>query len=208
MSSVNIFATLRARIEKSKGLLPLEKRAMFWFRTYSQALFEWRRKLGKVDFAQLNKQDITKRIVAPGQVFLGSLYFFMYDPKLKDVLPYYDQFPFVLVLDRNPTSFLGLNFHYLSPYYRALLFDVLYTLRQEHADTLKTRIQATYDLLAATAKYKQFRPCLKRYLNIHIQSPLIQVGVEEWPIALFLPVESFMKSTSQNVWEKSEESFR
>ena len=41
MASVNIFETLRARVEKSGGLLPQERRAMFWFSQYSAALASW-----------------------------------------------------------------------------------------------------------------------------------------------------------------------
>ena len=41
----------------------------------------------------------------------GRLYFFLYDPKTKDELPYYDRFPLVLVLEKYDDGFLGLNLH-------------------------------------------------------------------------------------------------
>ena len=44
---------------------------------------------------------------------IGALYFFVYDPKTKADLPYYDRFPLVLPLKREPDGFLGLNLHYL-----------------------------------------------------------------------------------------------
>ena len=47
------------------------------------------------------------------QFRLGGLYFFYYDPKTKDSLPYYDTFPLVLALERYNDGFLGLNLHYL-----------------------------------------------------------------------------------------------
>jgi hypothetical protein len=44
---------------------------------------------------------------------MGGLYYFMYDPKGKDDMPYYDRFPLVMPLKREVDGFLGLNFHYL-----------------------------------------------------------------------------------------------
>ena len=42
-----------------------------------------------------------------------NLNMFVYDPKYKKTLPYYDTFPLVLPLERYSDGFLGLNFHYL-----------------------------------------------------------------------------------------------
>jgi hypothetical protein len=206
--AVQIFELLRQRVLASNGLLPMEKRAMFFFQNFSYALKEWQRTYRGTTFDELNKSDIAKRMVTPQQAKPGFLYFFLYDPKLSQTLPYYDQFPFVLVLDKSTDSFLGLNFHYLDYYHRAMLFDVLYPLRDTRhgklgAEDLRTRIRVTYDILQLSKKYKFFRPCLKRYLLPHIQSPLLQVGQSDWPIALFLPVESFAKSPIQTVWADS-----
>ena len=45
---------------------------------------------------------------------IGRMYFFWYDPKLKDVLPVYDRFPMVFPIERYSDGFLGLNLHYLA----------------------------------------------------------------------------------------------
>ena len=50
-----------------------------------------------------------------GRVNFGALNMFIYDPKLKNKLPYYDTFPLVLPIERYRDGFLGINFHYL-PY--------------------------------------------------------------------------------------------
>ena len=42
----------------------------------------------------------------------GRLNMFIYDPKTKNRLPYYDVFPLVLPLEPIKGGFLGLNFHY------------------------------------------------------------------------------------------------
>ena len=53
----------------------------------------------------------------------GSLNMFVYSPKLRNKLPYYDTFPLVLPLKRYKDGFLGLNFHYLPYALRARLLD-------------------------------------------------------------------------------------
>ena len=44
----------------------------------------------------------------------GRMSMFIYDPKLKDKLPYYDTFPLVLPIETYSNGFLGINLHYLS----------------------------------------------------------------------------------------------
>jgi hypothetical protein len=55
----------------------------------------------------------------------GRLNMFFYDPKYKQVLPYYDRFPLVLPLQTIPGGFMGMNFHYLRPLQRVSLLDRL-----------------------------------------------------------------------------------
>ena len=50
---------------------------------------------------------------------------FIYDPKLKDKLPYYDTFPLVLPVEQYKDGFLGINLHYLSIPMRMRLLDRL-----------------------------------------------------------------------------------
>ena len=56
MASVNIFETLRARVEKSGGLLPQERRAMFWFSQYSAALRSWQAKQAGIKFVTMQDE--------------------------------------------------------------------------------------------------------------------------------------------------------
>jgi len=57
------------------------------------------------------------------KMWLGKMYFFVYNPKHKMTLPYYDMFPLVLPVERYSDGFLGINFHYLAPKERAHLLD-------------------------------------------------------------------------------------
>lgn len=208
MPATNIFQTIRERIEKSSGLKPMEKRALYWFKTFQSDLMRWQRSLGTVTYAELQEQPISKRVVSPSKMEPGNLYFFLYEPKTEKTLPFYDQFPFVLVVDKQGQSFAGLNFHYLDYYWRAWLFDNLYEMRQKSPDPLKVQMKFTYKDLANTTKYKQFRPCYKRYLIKNLRSPLLQVGETEWDLALWLPVELYVKQGASVIWKDSERKFQ
>ena len=56
---------------------------------------------------------------------IGRMYFYFYNPKWKDSLPYYDRFPLVIPIERYQDGFLGLNLHYIHPKQRIILLDKL-----------------------------------------------------------------------------------
>lgn len=207
MATENIFQSLRERILRSNAYQPMEKRALHWFRTFQSDLMQWRRNVGKPTWAQLEQEPIAKRVVSPSKIVPGSLYFFLYEPKGLQKLDYYDRFPFVLVLDQDEMGFRGLNFHYLDYFWRAWLFDNLYERRRKHSDPLKVILPFTYDILANSTKYKQFRPCYRRYLFAQLRSPMLQVGESEWDVALWLPVELYRKASVTEVWKDSQRMF-
>lgn len=208
---VNIFDELRQNVTKAHGLLPAEKRAMFWFKNYATSLHKWQvMNRGALDFGVLAEDTFTKELVqSPTPSYL---YFYQYDPKWKAELPYYDLFPFTLVLNEYPDRFLGLNFHYLDYYHRAVFFDALYPLREgrpsrPNVRDIRMRLNVTYPILKSASKYRYFKPCIKMYLKKHVRSPFMRVGAKEWDIALFLPVEAFKKKSRTYVWARSKEKF-
>jgi hypothetical protein len=138
----------------------------------------------------------------------GGLYYFYYDPKTKADLPYYDRFPLVLVLEIYSDGFLGLNLHYLPIRERIALLDNL----MEYADLDKNkdilRMRVSYDILNASKRFKQFKPCLKKYLFGHVQSRILAVQPNEWDVAAFLPIQQFRKATTSEVWQDSLEEIR
>jgi hypothetical protein len=149
-------------------------------------------------------KEIAKEKSRQGGVFqMGGLYHFFYDPLTKRELPYYDIFPLVIPLKKKDDGFLGLNLHYLPPKYRALFLDKLMGLAVLNADNEPKRLQITYEILAATQRYKEFRPCIKHYLNTQIKSKILTVQPGEWETALFLPTANFMKAPISQVHKES-----
>jgi hypothetical protein len=133
----------------------------------------------------------------------GYMYAFRYDPKTKNDLPYYDTFPLIFPVRIDSDGFLGINFHYLPPVLRAKLMNALYSTltNKKYDDTTKVRI--SYSILQSASKYRYFKPMLKKYLRSHVRSQFLEVQVNEWDIAIFLPTESFRKADTGRVWEES-----
>lgn len=206
----NIFQDLRDRVTKANGLIPAEKRAMFWLQNYATSLTRWQNINRGTQFSELLGENFTKQMVSRPEP--GFIYTYLYDPKWKKELPYYDLFPLTLVLNVYPDRFLGLNFHYLDYYYRALFFDALYPLRtgrpsRPNVRDIRMRLQVTYDILLTAKKYRYFKPTIKMYLKEHLRSPLMKIGAKEWDVALFLPTEQFRKKSRTYVWAQSRNEF-
>lgn len=138
----------------------------------------------------------------------GRMYMFYYDPKLKDSLPYYDQFPLIFPLEVYGDRFLGLNLHYLPYGYRAKLMDALYALGNNTRYDATTKIQLSYKILKAASATKYYKPCVKMYLKKHVRSRFVSVGADEWDIAIFLPTERFEKAEKTKVWSDSTNKIR
>ncbi len=153
----------------------------------------------------------THRYVRPSdrQKFLmGGLYYFWYDPKTKKELPYYDMFPLVMPLKRESDGFIGLNLHYLPIRYRINFMRKLLPLALYNDEDEIKRIRITYPILDASKRYKEFRPCIKKYLYGHVRSRILAVEPQEWDIALYLPIQQFRKESAKNVWQESVDQIR
>jgi hypothetical protein len=158
----------------------------------------------------LGRQNITARKVmnsastkAKGQVVPGSLYMFMYDPKMKDELPYYDKFPLVFPYKRVPGGFMGLNMHYLPYQARIVLLQRLMDFATDSALTENTRLKYSWSLIAGVSKYKWAEACVKHYLNSHVMSTFRKIDAPDWTTAMLLPVEQFVGANKAAVWKDS-----
>ena len=138
---------------------------------------------------------------------LGKMYFYSYDPKWKNELPWYDTFPLVFPIEKYPDGFLGLNFHYLAPKHRAVLMDQLKMFANNKKYDETTKLKLTYDMLKGFTKIKRARPTVHRYLSSKVKSQYVLVNADEWEVALFLPVERFRKASKKKVWAHSKGMF-
>ncbi len=137
----------------------------------------------------------------------GKMYNFRYDPKTKLTLPYYDLFPLCIPIKPVPGGFIGLNLHYLYPKQRAFLLSKISELEKRDV-TGELKYKMTYNLLNSSAKYKAFKPCVKRYLYSYIKSKFVKINEKEWNVAIFLPTEMFVKKKKTFVWEESSQKIK
>lgn len=138
----------------------------------------------------------------------GGLYFFYYDPKTKANLPYYDRFPLVLVLNIEADGFTGLNLHYLPIAYRVAFLDKLMDFAVVDKNNDIQRMSVSYDILNTSRRFKEFKPCFKKYLMSNVQSRILAVQPNEWDIAAFLPIQQFRKAPATKVWQESLQEIR
>ena len=109
------------------------------------------------------------------RVNLGDLFAYYYKPKHMMTLPYYDQFPLIMLIGYEKDTILGLNFHYLNPRLRAILLD-----------KVTAKVGQGIIKWEKIAKIPQVEPCVKRYRYDHIVRKVIPIEEKENEIAIFL----------------------
>ena len=144
-----------------------------------------------------------KRLSNISQNSIGKMYMFSYDPKHKDILPYYDNYPLIFPVEMYSDSFLGINLHYLPPMLRAKLMDALMSTINNKKYDKTTKLVMSYQILKSASKFKYFEPCLKKYLFNHVKSPFVYIAPDEWNIALMLPTERFVGASKSQVFKDS-----
>lgn len=147
-----------------------------------------------------------------GPRHIGSMVMFMYDPKHKKTLPYYDKLPLVLPMEFHQKGYmLGLNLHYLPPKLRAMLLDQLVenALKPKLINENK-RIRFSYSVMKQAADSNAYKPCIKKYIISpnYVKSRFLIVPSEEWAEVLFLPYERFEKKSSSEVFRESLKTIR
>ena len=160
---------------------------------------EWYRDKIK-EFGTPTSLDLIRDGKRDTKPFYGKLNMFIYDPKFKKQLPYYDTFPLVLPLEMYPDGFLGINMHYLPIPLRIRLLDRLVDYTNNTKFDESTRIVADYSQLKTIDVLK---PTLKRYLSGHTKSQFRRVDADEFTIATLLPVQRFKKENETKVWADS-----
>ena len=168
------------QIVKSSGreLAEAAKGAVNWF---------------KDKIADINKKlrgDPNKVFTKDGTPEIGQMYMFVYDPKYKNILPFYDMYPLVFPIEFYGDGFLGINLHYLPPLARAALLSNLKKLSNNNKYDDTTKLMISYEVLKAHAtQFSGFENCVKRYLFAHVRSSFHQVSPSDWDKAVLLPLQ-------------------
>jgi hypothetical protein len=188
--------TSLAEQKKAAGHKTMSVDATAWLKTKID-------ELKKVEIQRIPAAINREKDRQTAQFRLGMMYCFYYDPKTKADLEYWDRFPMVLVLERYHDGFLGLNLHYLPVKWRVAFLSKLMKFAQLTPDDDIKRMRISYDILEASKRYAEFRPCLKRYLLPHVRSKLLMIQPNEWDVATMLPLQQFRGAKPQEVWRDS-----
>ena len=191
-------ATLLDRIQTSlakEGLRPRTQQARTWLQSKVRSLNPSEKEFFR---------DRERTVKSP---FIGRMYFFYYDPKTKDKLPYFDRFPLVIPVEPYNDGFLGLNLHYIHPRYRITLLDKLSQTATDKRFDLNTELRINYQYLKGATKAFEAMPCIKRYLYSHVKSRFVEIFADEWDIACMLPMETFVGAGTSKVYADSKDKF-
>ena len=175
-----------------KGITARSREANVWFQKKANELGPVGKKV--LSDSRLSDGSDTKP---------GDMVMYIYDPKLKKTLPYYDTFPLSIVVGPAKEGFYAINLHYLPPNIRAIFLDRLGDVVSNKKFNKTTKFRITYNLLKATKNYKYFKPCFKHYLTKHVSSKIARVNAAEWNIAIFLQTAKFKKASESKVWADS-----
>lgn len=136
----------------------------------------------------------------------GKMITFGYDAKLKAILPYWDKFPLIIILDVYKDGFMGLNFHYLHPIERNKFLTKVMKFVTESGEpedmTDKARFNMTWDVIR---NIRGADKMIHKYLYGHVRTSVLEAPPNEWENAIFLPYHRFVSNsgkspTAKTVW--------
>lgn len=137
------------------------------------------------------------------RILPGTMVMYVYEPKHKDTLPYYDTFPLGLPFKLVPGGFYSLNLHYLPYNLRAVLLSRLMEFKTSTKIDETTKLKFSWQLIDGFSKFAAAKPCVKHYLYDHVKTPFKAIHMNDWATALMLPVERFVNATPHEVWRES-----
>jgi len=191
-SNLTFFEKIRLKMRRY-GIKSLSRGARNWLNDEVSSL------------SRVNRKKLLAEGETVAEAFIGKMFLYYYDAKLKKELPYWDKFPLIFVIELYDDGWLGLNMHYLDRTLRMKLFDKLLQFANDKALDKITKLRLSYGLLKSVSQYPEVRPTIKRYLVAQVRSELLPIDPVDWETALFLPVEQFQKEKKETVWKRSRE---
>ena len=192
------FEPLLKQLEK-KGIRPNSPAAREWFFKKVRTSI-----LGRLFSRQPGRKKLLSASERARAVpTVGRMYCYSYNPKYKNELPYYDEFPLIFCIGTYGGGFLGINLHYVSPTYRMVIMDSLSKITNNKSYNETTKLAVTYQTLKGLSKFGVIKPTVKRYLYSQVRSRFVHINADEWDIAIFLPVANFKKASQSKVWSDS-----
>lgn len=176
------------------NIVAQSRNSLDWYRKYCSS------KLTGIN--TFNDVKNTGEAISMTKLRLGNIYTFMYSPKHKDTLPYYDSTPMIIPFKDLGSTFYAFNLHYLPYAQRAMAMDALFKISNSNR-TGQQVLQDKYEVIMAMSKSSLFKPCVKQYLKSNVRSRFLEFKPEHWELAIFLPIASFKKMSESKVHKES-----
>ena len=100
----------------------------------------------------------------------GHLMLFQYGAKTAEKLRYYDRNPLCYIIASQGAVFYGVNLHYYAPDEREMIMEWI-------DESNPAELPKGYH----------------KYIKSYVQSPYLDIAMEEWQTALNLPIEEFVR---------------
>jgi|LakMenE18May11ns_1017448.scaffolds.fasta_scaffold9695833_2 hypothetical protein len=142
------------------------------------------------DINKKQKGDPNKLFRKSTMPQVGDMFLFVYDPKTKDKLPFWDTYPLVFPINMYDDGFLGINLHYLPYLPRQQLLKALDGIKNNNKYNDSTKLTISYEVLNRYAnQFKGYDVCIKRYLYGHVRSSFHYVMPSDWGKVIMLPLQ-------------------
>ena len=149
---------------------------------------DWFKKLVK-DYGKSGKIKTFRETRGP---VAGQMYFFNYDAKYKDVLPYWDRYPLVFPIKFTSKGFLGVNLHYLPPNERLGVLAFMDSIKDNDKYDEPQKMIQQQRFLESFYTNTRYKVCVKRYLWGHVVGQsFMYVDPEDWAYVALLPFEQW-----------------
>ena len=138
----------------------------------------------------------------------GKMYFYKYEAFDTE---YYNKFPLIFLLRKRGDSFEGIDFHYLFPLQRTLLFERMKPFFSTGEITEDTILQTVgFRKIIHTLKiFKAAKVIFKKYKLKNVRSKIIEINPNDWLSTIKRPVEKFITTLEERkiisllVWKKT-----
>lgn len=152
-----------------------------------------------IDIIDKEKHEYVKTVKTPKKMKLGYMYTYIYNPKWRKVLPFYDVLPMMVLIGKGGDRMLGLNLHYLPYSFRVNIAKKLMKLT-----SWKKRIQYK-DVKKAIESAKVpdgfLYYCIRTYLYSHIMSNVKEFDSQNYEMAIKNVMPKFKKETEENIYK-------
>ena len=193
----SLFQNIQEQALKAK-ITPRTKDSMQWFNKQLATM-------AGINRPQVLRDPVLERRshVVVNRNLVGTVHMFRYNPKEKLTLPYYDQYPVVIIVGKARGGFNALNLHYLPVNLRIRFLDMLYQYTTNDRFDETTRFMSFWNRINKGLMKKFLKPMIKTYLTDNIDGYICKVPASEWEIAAFLPFQRFRKKNQSVVWRDS-----